>query len=58
MHVEFLGIAATNAGSETTPHSGAAVGRYVIPIVREEVAERDAERDAERAARGTLAVVR
>ncbi|MFD7713986.1 LLM class flavin-dependent oxidoreductase [Streptomyces sp. NPDC059785] len=28
-------------------------GRYVIPIVREEVAKRDAGRDAERAARGT-----
>lgn len=25
-------------------------GRYVIPIVREEVAERDAEREAKRAA--------
>ncbi|MDQ1022866.1 alkanesulfonate monooxygenase SsuD/methylene tetrahydromethanopterin reductase-like flavin-dependent oxidoreductase (luciferase family) [Streptomyces umbrinus] len=28
-------------------------GRYVIPIVREEVAKRDAEHDAERAARAT-----
>ncbi|MGP2439307.1 LLM class flavin-dependent oxidoreductase [Streptomyces sp. JW3] len=35
-------------------------GRYVIPIVREEVAKRDAKRDAERAARApqTLAAVR
>lgn len=31
-------------------------GRYVIPIVREEVAKRDAKRDAERAVQGTRAL--
>jgi hypothetical protein len=56
MPVEFLGIAATNDGSETTAlgidiismrgynllQDAIDVGQQVIPLVREEVAKRDA----------------
>jgi alkanesulfonate monooxygenase len=59
MPVEFLGIGGTNDGSETSARTvaqalldyydilGDAIdfGRYVIPIVRDEVAKRDAAAD-------------
>ena len=65
MPVEFLGIGATNDGSETRARTGPSFdkdftiefGREVIPIVRAEVAKHDAEKARAAAAADRTAVV-